>query len=46
MHRQHTPDLSIPSTRAQRRAQAGYDFLCALLVGGGLAAGFFYGWSL
>ena len=46
MHRQHTPDLSIPPTRAERRAQAGYDFLCALLIGVGLAAGLVYGWSL
>lgn len=46
MHRQHTPDLSIPPTRAERRAQAGYDFLCALLIGTGLAAALVYGWSL
>ncbi len=46
MHRQHTPDLSIPLSKAERRAQAGYDFLCALLIGCGLAAGLVYGWSL
>jgi hypothetical protein len=46
MHRQHTPDLSTTPTRAERRAQAGYDFLCALLIGVGLAAGLVYGWSV
>lgn len=46
MYRQHTPDLSIPPTRAERRAQAGYDFLAALLWGVGLAAALVYGWSL
>lgn len=46
MHRQHTPDLSIAPTRAERRAQAGYDFLTALLWGVGLAAALVYGWSL
>ena len=33
MHRQHTPDLSIPPTRAERHLQAGLDYLCAILVG-------------
>lgn len=46
MHRQHTPDLSTPPTRAERRAQAGADFLCALLIGCGIAAALAYGWSL
>lgn len=46
MHRQHTPDLSTPLSKAERRAQAGYDFLCALLIGCGLAAGLVYGWSI
>lgn len=46
MHRQHTQDLSIPPTRADRRAQAGYDFLTCLLIGIGLAALIVYGWSI
>ena len=46
MHRQHTPDLSIPPTRNERRAQAGYDFLVCLAICTGLAAGFVYGWCL
>lgn len=46
MYRQHTPDLSIPTTKAERRAQAAYDFLLCLAIGAGLAAGLVYGWSL
>ncbi len=46
MHRQHTPDLSIPPTRAELRVQACLDYLCAILVGCGLAAGLVYGWSV
>lgn len=38
-------DLSRQPTRAERRAEAGYDFLCALLIGCGLAAALVYGWS-
>lgn len=46
MHRQHTPDLSIPPTKAERRAQAAYDLLLCFAIGVGLAAGLVYGWSL
>lgn len=45
MYRQHTQDLSIPPTKTERRAQAGYDFLLCLAIGVGLAAVLFYGLS-
>lgn len=44
-HRQHA-DLSMPPSRAERRAEAAYGLLLALAIGIGLAAALVYGWSL
>ena len=43
--RTHTPDLSVPPSRAELRAQAGLDLLTALSIGCGLAALLVAWWS-
>ncbi len=43
--RQHTQDLSVPPTRAERRAEAAFDFLLAVVIGFGLAALLVAWWS-
>lgn len=44
-HRIHTPDLSCPPSRAERRAEAALSFLLAVVIGFGLAAVLVAWWS-
>lgn len=43
--RQHTPDLSIPRTKDERRRDAFLDLILALAIGAGLA-GAMAAWAL
>ena len=43
--RQHTQDLSTPPTRAERRAEAAWDFMLALIVGFSLTMALIAWWT-
>ncbi len=46
MHRQHTPDLSIPETVRQRRLRIAFECAGGATMGVGFALLLFIGWSL
>lgn len=46
MHRQHTPDLSIPPSCTQRWLQVAYEYAGCAALGIGFALLAFIGWSM